>query len=276
MPVSPLWVPFGGMNLEFEDAHFDYPGRPVLAGVSAAIEPGQFTAILGPNGAGKTTMLRLALGLLSPARGRVHLGGRATHELSPAARAASLVYVPQRAEVAFAFTAREIVTLGLYAQHLAGREERRRVEAALAKADMLDRADDVFGALSAGQQQRVTLARALAQMGDGPRCLLADEPVSAMDPAHELRAMRLLVEISKSHAVGVVLHDLPLVLRCATRVILMGPSGRVVAAGPTLEALTGDTLEAAFGIAFRAIPDPTDGGRIITFVSRDTLGAWDS
>ncbi|MFA6046158.1 MAG: ABC transporter ATP-binding protein [Phycisphaerales bacterium] len=263
------------MKLEFQDAHFDYPGRPVLAGVSAVFEPGHLTAILGPNGAGKTTMLRLALGLLAPTRGTVTLAGRATHALSPGDRAASLVYVPQRADVAFAFTAREIVTLGLYAQRLPGPVQRRRVDEALTKADIADRADDVFGALSAGQQQRVTLARALAQVGGGgdPRCVLADEPVSAMDPAHVLRAMRLLTEISKSHVVGVVLHDLPLVLQCASRVVLMGPAGKVVAAGPTLEAITESTLHAAFGIAFRAIPDPANPGQPVTFVSRDTLVA---
>lgn len=269
-----------GMNLVFEDAQFAFPGRPVLAGVSAAFEPGQLTAILGPNGAGKTTMLRLALGLLAPARGRVLLGGRPAHTLSPAERPARLVYVPQRADVAFAFTAREIVTLGLYSRGLSAPAARRRVETALDQVDILDRADDVFGALSAGQQQRVTLARALAQVGDlgeagnaAPRCLLADEPVSAMDPAHVLRAMRLLKALAKTLVVGVVLHDIPLVLQCATRVVLLGPAGRVVAAGPTHEALSESTLEAAFGIAFRAIPDPAQPGQPVTFVSRDTLVA---
>lgn len=262
-----------GVELRFEDVGFGFPGRPVLAGVSAAIEPGQLTAIIGPNGAGKTTMLRLGLGLLAPARGRVMVGGRAAGGLAPAERAARLSYVPQRADVAFAFSAREIVALGLYGRRLTAREVGRRSDAALAKFEILDRADDAFAALSAGQQQRVTLARALAQMDDSPRCLLADEPVSAMDPAHVLQCMGVLTALAKTHAVGVVLHDLSLVLRCATRVVLLGGEGRVVAAGPTREAVTPATLQAAFGVAFRAIPDPEHPGRDVTFVPRDTLVA---
>lgn len=266
------------MELAFQNVDFAYPGRPVLAGIHAALQPGQLTAILGPNGAGKTTLLRLGLGLLNPSQGQVTLGGRPVRELDPGSRASSLVYVPQRTEAAFAFSAREIVELGLYAQGLSGPAARHRVDDALAKAEIADRADDPFGALSTGQQQRVTLARALAQLGDGetPKCLLADEPVSAMDPAHVQRALGLLRHLSTRHVVGVVLHDLPLVLQFATNVVLLGPHGRLVSSGPTLEAMTPATLEAAFGIPFRAIPDPQAPTRPVTFVSRDTLGTWAS
>lgn len=261
------------MDLRFEDLAFDFPGRPVLQGVSALLAPGGLTAILGPNGAGKTTLLRLGLGLLAPASGRVLVGGKDAHHLTHADRSRLLSYVPQRADVSFAFTALEVVALGLYARGLSAREVRTRAHEALAQVHLVDRAQDPFAALSAGQQQRVTLARAMAQIDDAPRCLLADEPVSAMDPAHVLACIRLMVDLSRRHTLGVVLHDVSLVLQCASRVILLGPAGRLVASGPTLEALTPATLEAAFGVPFRAIPDPEHPGRTATFVTRDTLVA---
>jgi iron complex transport system ATP-binding protein len=135
------------------------------------------------------------------------------------------------------------------------------VDAALARVDMLAQADVPFAHLSAGQRQRVTLARALAQLElacEGTRVLLCDEPVSAMDPRHALEAMSLLRDLAvrKGVAVGVVLHDLSAALRFADDAVALGADGRVLAAGLAAEVLRAEVLERLFGVAFVVVQQP--------------------
>ncbi len=240
------------------------PGVPTLRDLSAAFPAGTFTAIIGPNGAGKSTLLRLLLGVLDPSQGRVTLDDRPLADLTRHQRARRLAYAPQRSSVAFAFSARAVVALGRFAADSA--EHHPAVDHALRAVDMLAQAATTFGNLSVGQQQRVTLARALAQLdlpapssGQGARpFLLLDEPVSAMDPAHALHAMGLLRALADA-GVGVVavLHALALVARYADRVVALGASGSPLAQGPTRDILRPDLLGELFGAEFRPLLDPT-------------------
>jgi iron complex transport system ATP-binding protein len=254
-----------------------HPTRPVLRSVSAEIAPGCVTALIGPNGAGKSTLLRLLLGVLRPQSGSVSIDGRNVADLPARQRAARIAYVPQRGSLAFAFSVRQVVRLGRYAAD-AGASD-RAVDAALERMQIETRARDPYGQLSAGQQQRVTLARALAQLDhgavnsntpsdpqpprtDSTRFLLADEPVSAMDPRHALHAMAVLRELAtQGVGVAVVVHDLSLATRFADRAIVLDESGRVAAAGATSVALDPAVLAPVFGVAFRRIADR--GGELL-------------
>ncbi len=238
--------------LALRDVHFEYPGRPVLRAVSAEFPRAAVTAVIGPNGAGKSTLLRLLLGLLAPSRGTVLKDSKPLASLPPRERARTLAYVPQHSQVAFPFTAREVVRLGRY--NAGGGDD--GVDEALARVDIADRARDLFGHLSAGQQQRVTLARALTQLEGGGHYLLADEPVSAMDPSHALRAMGVLTSLAAAGlGVVVVLHDLSLVLRYASRVVVLAPDGTPAAEGPVGEVLAPGLLERVYGVPFRPLLD---------------------
>ncbi len=253
------------MTLDLRQVSFGYsPKSPVLRAVNASFEPARLTAIIGPNGAGKSTLLRLLAALREPTEGSVTLDATALLSIPRAERAARLVYLPQQSTVAFDYTAFEVVAMGLYAHgHASGREP---VQIALAEVGLSERADDPFSTLSAGQQQRVTLARALAQLGPNtdakPRFLLADEPVSAMDPRHAIEAMTLLRSLASSGGsttggvgVVVVLHDLSLALRFADNAILLTSGGTLAAAGPVRDVLTRQHLEPLFGIAFETLLD---------------------
>lgn len=241
------------------DIAFAYEqARPVLRAVSVSVRPGELTALIGPNGAGKSTLLRLLGGLAMPGSGGVTIDGQILAGLGPAQRAARVAFVPQRTDVAFAFTVREVVRLGLFA---ARANEDAEVARALKVMGLEERAGDPIGALSAGQQQRAALARVLAQCrvthpeasGAG-KYLLADEPVSAMDPAHAMRAMRRLADVAARGAgVVCVLHDVSVVLRFSARVVVLGADGRIVADGPTRDTLTPELLRDVYGIGFEAL-----------------------
>ncbi len=243
------------MTLDADQIDFAYRhGAPVLRSVTASFPASTVTCIVGPNGAGKSTLLRVLGGLLAPGAGRAALDGTPVHALTPLERARRIVHIPQTSRVGFAFSALDIVRMGRYTA--GGEASGDAARGALDRVGLLDRADDPFGSLSAGQQQRVTLARALAQFDlpsrGGSRAVLADEQVSAMDPLHARRALDLLGSLAAAGAaVVVVLHDLAAALRHAQRALVLDGGGAVAASGAIGDALTPARLEAVFGVPFR-------------------------
>lgn len=231
-------------------------GEPVLREVSLEIGAGRVLVILGPNGAGKTTLVRLLASLASPWSGTVTLDGRPAARMTPAQRAATIAYVAQRPSVASAFTVREVVELG---RHTVGADA-GAVDRALDAVGMREQGEQVFWRLSAGQQQRVSIARALAQLdhardaAGAPGVLLADEPIAALDPRYAQRALEAIRAVAaRGGGVGVVMHDLTAAVRFADDALILGDDGRVLAAGPVDEALRPETLERVFGTPFERI-----------------------
>lgn len=245
------------MPLSCREIDFAFaPARPVLRGVSAEFPAGAVTAIIGPNGAGKSTLLRLLLGVLRPAAGKALLDGHETRALSGAMRASALAYVPQRPSLWAPFSVRETVAFGRFAL----RADPASVEQALAATGLLDRAEDPFDTLSAGQQQRAALARALAQSAGpgtgGTRCILADEPCSAMDPRHAVESLALLTTAARRGlTVLIVLHDFTLARRVADWALVLDDSGRVDAFGPAAETLEPGRLSRVFATPIEQLGD---------------------
>ncbi|HZW10580.1 MAG TPA: ABC transporter ATP-binding protein [Phycisphaerales bacterium] len=257
------------MPLTASNLSFGYRrGAPVLRGVTASFEAGTLAAIIGPNGSGKTTLLRLLLGLLAPTAGIVSLAGRAVRSMPEPERAARLAYAPQRPSVAFGFSVWDVVALGC-ARRAPAAESRSAVGAALEAVGLTDRADAPFVELSAGQQQRAVLARALAQLAcspaEGETALIADEPTSAMDPRHALEAMSLLrAQARLGRSVVLVLHDLTAAARFADRAMLLDHSGACVADGPAGEVLQSPVMRRVFEVEFAHIAGP--GGELRAIV----------
>lgn len=205
----------------------------MLQGISCDFYPGTFTAIIGPNGCGKTTLLRLLLGSLSPSRGTVHASGG----LRPA-------FVPYAAEPIFAFSVAEVVAMsGATATS---------VERCLEKVGLASLATNTFAELSAGQRQRVLLARGLAQLeAKRARTLLADEPTASLDPNQAQAALATLRAAANEGAIVVaVMHDLLLARFFASHALLLNQRGTVAAWGPVAEVLTAANLESLYGVAF--------------------------
>ncbi len=256
------------MALEATTLTFGYrPETGVLRGVTVSFAPGSLTAIVGPNGAGKSTLLRLLAGVLRPQQGGVMLDGVPVAAIKLRDRARRMAYVAQRPATVFAFTVRQFIGLGRFAAGEA--DDERAIRSALTAVDLTNRENEVFGALSAGQQQRASLARALAQLDlahapSGTRVLLLDEPVSALDPRHALQTLALLKDLAaRGMAVVAVLHDLTLVGRYCDRAVVLTDDGTLAAAGPTAESLAPAQLESVFGVTFRRTDLGGDGAVVV-------------
>lgn len=245
------------MSLLARDLGLDYGRLRALDAVTAEARPGRITALIGPNAAGKSTMLRCLFGALRPSRGAALLDGRPAHRVRAGALARRLAYVAQRSTVGAAFTVRQVVELGRYALPA----DPRRVEQALRRLDLEAVADRPYPALSVGQQQRASLARAVAQLSpDGH--LLLDEPTSAMDLRHARDAMRLLRELADGGATVIMaVHDLSIAASAADDCWLLS-SGRLVAAGAVREVMDLDRLQEIFQVGFQWI-DRADGPAIL-------------
>jgi len=248
-------------------------GRTILGGVDVRFERARLTAILGPNGAGKSTLLRIAAGLLRPLAGEVHYDGRPLGTLDARALARRRAVLSQHAEPAFPLAAIEVVEMGRYPHYarVPGARDRDAVKRALAAVGMTERATQRFSTLSAGERQKVQMARVLAQLDAGPgasgRILFLDEPTSNLDVRHQLQlleiARRLLAE---DVTVIAVLHDLNLAGEIADQLVLLD-RGRVAWRGERPAGLPIGTIEAVYGVRARAVEDPVDGRRLLRFMS---------
>ncbi len=224
-------------------------GRTVVDGVDLAVGEGEMVGLIGPNGAGKTTLLRAAAGLLAPSAGEIAVAGRPIGRHPRRALARLLAYLPQGGDCHWPVTAARVVALGRL-PHLGpwrrpSPADDAAIRRALAAADVGHLAGRRVDALSAGERTRVMLARALATE---PRLLLADEPVAALDPYHQLHVMELLRRRAAAGAgVLVVLHDLALAARFCDRLVLMR-AGRRLAEGPPETVLTAARLAEAYAV----------------------------
>ena len=237
--------------MKLVDVNFGYrPDLPVIRGITSQLgtqaDGGGVCALIGPNAAGKSTLLKLMLGQLTPDRGSITIDDQSVAALAPHQRAMKLAYVPQRAMNNVAFTVEEVVALGRFA----AAPDADAIESALSMCDLLPHRSRIFSQLSAGQQQGVAVARAVAQLGGEStlegKLLLLDEPVSAMDLWHAHQTMQLLRALaSRGLSVMVVLHDLNLAMTYADTIWLMH-EGRLTAQGGWQEVMLPRVLEPVY------------------------------
>ncbi|KQT59866.1 ABC transporter [Methylobacterium sp. Leaf456] len=251
------------MSLALHEVRVTLGGRTILSDIDLVLERGRFVGLVGPNGAGKTTLLRVLAALIAPARGRVTLKGHALSSLSRDERARRIAALFQGAGVEWPMTVREIVALGRlpHRRAFAGLSDADQdaVARAMARTDVGHLAGRTEPTLSSGERMRALLARALAVEADW---LLADEPVTALDPAHGLDAMALLHAASRDGTgVVAVLHDLALAARFCDRIVVLS-GGRLVTDGQPEEALTDSLLARVFGVTVER-GQAADGTRYI-------------
>jgi iron complex transport system ATP-binding protein len=242
-----------------------YDGKPVLRDVSLRLTPGQVLGVVGPNGVGKSTLLKVASGVLAPFEGDVLLEGEKLAVLPPARRARVIAVVAQALHLPETFPAIDVVLMGRtpYLGWL-GSEGDRDYEIALEA--MTKTGTDPFmdrkvGELSGGEQQRVLIARALAQ---SPRILLLDEPTAHLDLKHQEEVLSLVrsLALEQGLAVMITLHDLNLVARFADTVALLS-NGAIRKVGAPADVLTPDELASVYGLAIQVMDHPIHGTPLV-------------
>jgi iron complex transport system ATP-binding protein len=244
------------MTLAAQNLTLTRGGRRVVEGLTAALAPGRITAIVGPNGAGKSSLLLALAGLLEPDAGAVTLDGSPLASLAPRTRAQAIGYLPQSPDIAWDVSTESLVALGRLPWRDRGTAA---VEAALAALNIEALRNRPVSRLSGGERARVLLARVLA--GE-PRWILADEPLAALDLAHQLALIAHLKACAASgQGVGIVLHDLALAMNHADHVLVLR-EGRLVAEGPPADALAGEVIARVWGISAQWLGEPGRRGLV--------------
>lgn len=225
--------------------------RTVLHEITLGIEAGACVGLIGPNGAGKSTLMRAALGLI-PASGRSSL-----LDIPRQQRSRIAAWLPQSREIAWDVSVDTLVELGRVPHRRPGAplspEDRSAMEQAMIRTDITGFRNRIATELSGGEQARVLLARALAQ--DAP-LLMADEPIAALDPAHQISTMETFAALAaEGRTVITALHDLGLAARWCSRLILLD-QGRVVGDGAPRDVLTQDNLVRVYGVSAHIAETP--------------------
>ncbi|WP_137131667.1 heme ABC transporter ATP-binding protein [Rhizobium sp. FY34] len=235
-----------------QSATVERSGRRLLDDVSLELQPGEMTVIIGPNGAGKSTLMKALSGELQLTQGCISYDGMDVALYNPRQLASRRAVLPQASELAFPFSALEIVRMGAVAQGAIDPVAEARL--ALARVGLAGFEGRPFPSLSGGEQQRVQFARALAQVPRAvdrglPRALFLDEPTASLDLGHQISVLETARRFANEGGIVLaILHDLNLAAEFADRVIVLS-RGQVVAEGPCCDTLSDEIVASVYGIA---------------------------
>lgn len=256
-----------GPLFALEGVGFSITDRSLLEPLSLDLGAGKVIGILGHNGSGKSTLVKLLARQQRPSRGALRFAGRPIESWDSRAFARKVAYLPQQTPSASGMLVKELVALGRYPWHGAlgrfGQRDRDKVAEAMALTDIERFADRLVDSLSGGERQRVWLAMLVAQDAE---CLLLDEPIAALDLAHQIEVLTLVRELSHRKGLGVVvvLHDVNMAARFCDEIVALH-SGRLVARGTPEQIVRPDILRAIYGVEVGVMPHP-QGGRPLAFV----------
>ncbi len=246
------------MKVSAEDLTFGYKDSTVLQGVGLVLDEPGLVCVVGPNGVGKSTLVKCLIKLLDHDGGTVTVDGRDLQTISRKELSKVMGYVPAESKEIFSLTVLEYVMMGRHPHH--GSEGSSSEldwtisMRALAMMGVRDLAMRGTNELSAGQRQRVAIAKGLAQT---PRVLFLDEPTANLDPRYQLQVTERIRDIAKEVGMTVVMvsHDLNISAKYADKIIMMALPGVVYSAGTPEEVFTERSIREVYGVDCRVIDD---------------------
>lgn len=251
------------MKITAENIKVSFDAKEILKGVSIEAPQKEFVGIIGPNGSGKSTLLKCIYRILKADEGAVYLNDEELYSMSVRSSAKKMAVVAQHNYYNFEFSVREVVLMGRSPHKRALERDNARdyeiVEEALGTVGMQEFADRAFSTLSGGEQQRVILARALAQQTPA---LILDEPTNHLDITHQLRLMSLVKELNVT--VISAIHDLNIAAAYCDRIYAL-KSGRIVGCGTPGEVLTTEFIREIYEVETEITQD-SQGKMHILFI----------
>jgi zinc/manganese transport system ATP-binding protein len=237
--------------LQISDLTISLGGNPILSGVNATIDEGEFIGVFGPNGAGKTTLVRCILGTLPPTRGSIEVLG-----LAPGKAARQIGYMPQ-GHAGFdstALSARALVEAACHGDRWGipwtSKKSKQEVDRVLEVTDAGHYAARPFSVLSGGERQRVMLAQAL--LGD-PKILVLDEPLASLDPRNQALLIECVARVKRLTRTTVlfVAHDMNPLMHVMDRVLYLAGGG--AALGRVDDVVTSASLSKLYGFEIEVV-----------------------
>ena len=243
------------MNIQTDNIQVSFGSKTILQDISLAIQDKEFVGIIGPNGSGKSTFLKCLYRVLQPNGGKIFFDGTEMSSLSHRDTALKMAVVAQHSTVNFDFSVLEMVLMGRAPyKGLLDRDQLDDYEIArhaLSEVGLSDFESRNFNTLSGGEQQRVILARALAQRTE---CLVLDEPTNHLDIKYQLELMTIVKRLDAT--VVSAIHDLNLAAIYCDRIIAL-KDGHIVCSGTPQDVLSSDTIRHIYGVSamVQTLPD---------------------
>lgn len=238
------------MSLIAENISYRIKKKTILQDCSLNVSAGRFTAVAGPNGAGKTSLLRIMSREITKYSGGVFLNTKNVAVMRHKELSEQRAVLPQHTTVNFPFTIEQVVEIGRYPHCSTRHENERIIDEVMLRTNVYHMKGRLYQSLSGGEQQRVHMARVMAQIWDQhkqPRFLLLDEPTSSLDLAQQHSLLELIRELcGRNIGVLSIIHDLNLAAQYADDVIFL-KEGKTIAYGTVSDVMTKNIIEETFG-----------------------------
>jgi len=243
------------MHLKINDLEFSYASVPVLNDISLDISCNELVSILGPNGVGKSTLIHCINKILQPAKGTVFIDEKNVKEVSIKELAKIVGYVPCASKDTFPMTVVDTVLMGRHPHSKWGSldNDLEHVYKTLKLMGIEELAMRPFNELSAGQHQKVMLARGIVQE---PKILLLDEPTSNLDIRHQVEVTRILRDLSRKNNILVIMisHDINIASKYSDKMIMMH-KGKIFSVGEPHDVITEKNLKAVYDVNSKVVFD---------------------
>ena len=258
------------IDIVTKDLCVSLPRKRIVDCASIHVDQGEFVGLLGPNGSGKSTMLKTLYRTMKKESGDISMGGRSLDEIPLKESALLTSVVTQHNYFNFDFKVEEVVMMGRTphkkALEMDNNEDREIVWSALEKVSMYGMKERNFKSLSGGEQQRIILARALAQQTP---CLILDEPTNHLDVKYQLEVLDTVKELGCTTLCA--LHDLNLAAEYCDRVYIL-LDGRIVAEGRPMEVITEELISEVYGVRASVEVSPKTGLLNVVYHPKHSMG----